>query len=240
MPAGTSILEAAKHGGRAHPALLLPPGASGRRRVPHVPGRGREGAEARARLRDLGRRRAGRARARREGARGAQGRARVAAHQPPARLPDLRPGRRVRAAGLHVPGRARRGPRYREPKRFNPVEDFGGDVAVRRQPLHPVHALRALHGRRRARPGAERQRARRPRGDRQVRGQGPHAPVGGQRRRPLPGRRAAVQGLPEQGARLGARPHRVGLPELHAGLQHDRRDARQRRRAPAAAAERRT
>ena len=59
---------------------------------------------------------------------GAKGRARDAAHQPSARLPDLRSGRRVRAAGLHVPGRTRAGSRYREPKRFNPVEDFGGDV----------------------------------------------------------------------------------------------------------------
>ena len=62
-----------------------------------------------------------------EGARGAQGRARVPAHQSSARLPDLRPGRRVRAAGLHLPGRARR-LALPEPKRFNPVEDFGGDV----------------------------------------------------------------------------------------------------------------
>ena len=77
-------------------------------RVPDVSRRRREGAEAGARLRDRGRRRAGGARARREGARGAEGRARDAAHQPPARLPDLRPVRRVRAAGLHVPGRARR------------------------------------------------------------------------------------------------------------------------------------
>ena len=37
---------------------------------------------------------------------------------------------------------------------------------------------------------------------------------------------------------MGARPHRVGVPELLAGLQHDRRDARQRGRAPAAAPER--
>ena len=82
------------------------------------------------------------------------------------------------------------------------------------------------------------ERARRPRADRQVRGPGPHAPVGRQRHRPLPGRRAALQGLPEQGARLGARSHGVGLPELLAGLQHDRRDARQSGRAPASAAER--
>ena len=55
----------------------------------------------------------------RQGARGAQGRARDAAHQPSARLPDLRPGRRVRAAGLHVPGRARRRP-LREPQAVQP------------------------------------------------------------------------------------------------------------------------
>ncbi len=47
---------------RAHPALLLPPGAAGRRRVPHVPGGSGEGAEARAGLRDGGGRRAGGAR----------------------------------------------------------------------------------------------------------------------------------------------------------------------------------
>ena len=39
---------------RADPALLLPPGPSGRRRVPHVPRGSREGAEAAARLRDVG------------------------------------------------------------------------------------------------------------------------------------------------------------------------------------------
>ena len=42
-PTGTSILEAAKDRRRAHSALLLSPGTSGRRRVPHVPRRGREG-----------------------------------------------------------------------------------------------------------------------------------------------------------------------------------------------------
>ena len=114
---------------------------------------------------------------------------------------------RVRAAGLHVPGRPRARAGYRDPKRFNPVEDFGGDVMYVAEPLHPLHALRALHGRRRARSGAQRQRARRPRVDRQVRGQGPHASVGGERHRPLPGGRAALQGLPQQGARVGARSH---------------------------------
>ena len=99
----------------------------------------------------------------REGARGAQGRARDAAHQPSARLPDLRSGRRVRAAGLHVSRKAAPRAATAIPKRFNPVEDFGGDVMYVAEPLHPLHALRALHGRRRARSGAQRQRARRPR-----------------------------------------------------------------------------
>ena len=238
VPDGTSILEAAKTAGVLDPALLLPPGTSGGRRVPHVPRRSREGAEARAFVRDGGRRRAGRARALGEGARGAQGRARDAAHQPPARLPDLRPVRRVRAAGLHV---SRKGARTRataspsasirsrisaatcctSPNRCilcTRCVRFMDDVA--HDPVLNVSERgdRALH--------------------RQVRGQGPHASVGRQRHRPLPGRRAPLQGLPEQGARVGARPHRVGLPELHAGLQHHRRDARQLGRAPPAAPER--
>ena len=115
-------------GGRAHPALLLPPGASGRRRVPHVPRRGREGAEARARVRDGGRRRAGRARALREGARGTQGRARVAAHQPPARLSRSATSRASASCRTTPSRKGAQDSRYREPKRFNPVEDFGGDV----------------------------------------------------------------------------------------------------------------
>ena len=147
---------------RARAALLLPPGTSGRRRVPHVPRRSREGAEARAVVRDVGRRRAGRARALGEGARGAQGRARDAAHQPSARLPDLRSGRRVRAAGLHVPGRARRGTLSR-PEALQSGRGLRRRRDVHAEPLHPLHAVRAVHGRRRARSGAQRQRARRSR-----------------------------------------------------------------------------
>ena len=64
---------------------------------------------------------------------------------------------------------------------------------LRSEPLHPVHALRPLHGRRRARSGSERQRARRPRADWQVRGKGPDASVGRERRRSVPGRRAALK-----------------------------------------------
>ena len=129
--------------------------------------------------------------------------------------------------------------RYRDPEALQPGRGFRRRRHVHAEPLHSLHAMRAVHGRRRARSGAQRQRARRSRGHRQVRGQGPDAPVGRQRDRPLPGRRAAVEGLAEQGARVGARSHGVRLPELLAGLQHDRRDARQRRRAPAPASERR-
>ena len=105
-----------------HPSL---PVAGG---LPDVPGRGGEGAQADAGVRHRRGRGTGGARRQREGQEGPRGRAGAAAHQPPARLPDLRPGRRVRAAGLRVPGRPGRHPVRRYAKRFNPVEDFGPDV----------------------------------------------------------------------------------------------------------------
>ena len=151
---------------------------------------------------------------------GARGRARVPAHQPSARLPDLRPGRRVRAAGLHRSRKAAPSTRYRERQAVQPGRGLRRRRPLRPQPLHPLHALRALHGRRGARPVLNVSE----RGDRalhrHVRGAAARPPLGRQRRRPLPGRRAALQGLPAQGARLGARQTRQHLPRLHPGLQH--------------------
>ena len=127
----------------------------------------------------------------------------------------------------------RKDSRYREAKRFNPVEDFGGDVLYVPNRMHPVYALCAVHGRRRAQSRAQCQRARRPRGHRQVRRSGPHTPVGRQRDRAVPGWCPAVQGLSQQVAFLGSRPLGIGMPELLARLQLDPRDARQRRGAHA-------
>ena len=129
--------------------------------------------------------------------------------------------------------------RYRDPKRFNPVEDFGGDVMY--TPNRCILCTRCVR--------FMEDVAHDPvlnvseRGDRAVigkfEGQGHDAPVGGERHRPLPGRRAAVEGFAEQGARLGARPHGVGVHGLLAGLQHDRRDARQHGRPSSPASQRR-
>ena len=62
--------------------------------------------------------------------------------------------------------------------------------------------------------------------------------MGGQRHRPLPGWRAAQQGFAQQDTRLGAGPLGLRVPELLAGLQHDRRDARQSGHATSSASQR--
>ena len=80
----------------------------------------------------------------RQGDQGAAGGDGVPAHQPPARLPDLRPGRRVPAAGSRgrlrrVVVALRRGKARRLPQGRRPADLDGGD-----EPLHPLHALRPL------------------------------------------------------------------------------------------------
>src|SRR5213595_237040 len=86
VPPGTLGSEA---GGCAGPALLLPPGAAGGRRVPHVSRAGRESPEAADRLCHSGERGNGGTHAVRAGEERTHGSARAAPHQPPARLPDL-------------------------------------------------------------------------------------------------------------------------------------------------------
>ena len=89
-------------------AVLLSPEAVDRGQLPHVPGRGREGAEAAAGVRDARRRRHEDLHALEACDLGAEGDDGVPAHQSSARLPDLRSGRRVRAAGSRDGLRARR------------------------------------------------------------------------------------------------------------------------------------
>ena len=177
------------------------------------------------RVRDDGRRRPGRARSHERALDARKGVLEMLLINHPLDCPDLRSVRRVRAAGLHLPGRPR-GFALPRAQALQSRRGFRRRRDLRPEPLHPLHALRPVHGRRRARSGPQRQRARRPRADREVRGEGSDASVGRQRRRSVSGRRAPLQGLPEQGARVGARPHRVHLPELHAGVQHHDRDAR--------------
>jgi NADH-quinone oxidoreductase subunit G len=127
VPEGTSIIEAAKTVGVLIPHYCYHPGlpVAGVCRmclvdVEKLP-------QARARLRHHGDGRAGGACAHREGARSAHRRAGVPAHQSSARLPVCdQAGECELQDYTFQEGRAES--RYEEPKRFNPVEDFGGDV----------------------------------------------------------------------------------------------------------------
>ena len=148
-----------RHRGRhPGPLLLLPPRPGHRRVVPRLPREDREDAEAADVVLDAGGRGHGGAHAGSRGRRGPQGRVRVPADQSPARLPGVRQGRRVPAAGFLVHVRQRREPhglpaphvrrRGREGRRR-----LRPDADAEPQPLHPVHALQPLHG------GSRRRRA---------------------------------------------------------------------------------
>ena len=168
----------------------------------------------------------------------AHGGARVPADQPPDRLPGLRSGRRVQAAGLHVPGRAAGEPIQPDVRQaLQPGGRFRARRLVRAEPLHPVYALRALHGGRGEGAGAEHLGARRP-SVRRHPSPGPARPlVGRQRGRPVPRGFAPVQGFSPQGPRLGARQDRVGLHRLFARVQRHPRYPGQCRRADPPAAQ---
>ena len=120
---------------------------------------------------------------------GAQRRDGIPAHQSSARLPDLRPGRRMRPAGPGDGLRRRRLALRREQARGRRKihRPAGQDVD---DPLHPLHALRPLHdgSRRRRRHG--RDRPRRGHGDHHLSRNGDGLGTAGQCRRSLPGRRA--------------------------------------------------
>ena len=118
-----------------------------RGQLPHVPGRGREGAEADAGLRDAGRRgHEGLHASRRTRDRRAEGDDGVPADQPSARLPDLRSGRRVRAAGSRDGLRPRHLALQRAQARRQGQEPRAARLD-RHDALHPLHALRALQRR---------------------------------------------------------------------------------------------
>jgi NADH-quinone oxidoreductase subunit G len=113
--------------------------------------------------------------------------------------------------------------RYREPKRFNPVEDFGGDILyVQNRCILCTRCVRFMGD-----------VAQDPvlnvseRGDRAFigRAEGHDLTHAWERGRLVPGRRAAVEGLPQQGARLGTRSLRVHLHRLQPGMQRGHRNA---------------
>ena len=198
---GKTVLQAAIESGISVPYYCYHPGHRHRRLVPRLHRQDREDAEAADVVLDRLHRRHGRAHADRRCRRGARRRVRVPADQPSARLPGLRQGRRVPAAGflLHVrtrsephgvsaPGVRRRGREGR--RRLRP------DADAQPQPLHPLHAVRPVHARRRRRRADQHHRSR-------LR----------QRDRDVPGRRRALADLRQPDGRLpGRRDHDAGLP----------------------------
>ena len=132
-------------GRRRDPGLLLRPEARRPgRRLPDVPGRDRGDPETADLLLDPGPRRDGRPHPHRAGQARAERGGRVPARQPPARLPRLRQGRRVPAAGHHAGLGTRQKPRDR---RKAPLPEAGRTLAAGRdrpRALHPLLPLRAL------------------------------------------------------------------------------------------------
>ena len=200
-----------RQGRHPDPALLLPRQAGDRRQLPHVPGRSGEDAQARAGLRHAGHGRHEGRHAQRQGAEVAAQRDGDAADQPSARLPDLRPGRRVRAAG-RVDGLRPLGQPVRRAQARGRRRGPGPAGRHRHDPLHPVHALRALHRGSRGDLRARRHAARREPGHRHIRRQAIGHRAVGQRDRRMPGRRIDQQGVPFQGASLGT--DREGVARL--------------------------
>ena len=156
----------------------------------------------------------------RDGEEGARGRARIPADQSPARLPDLRPGRRMRSAGpdhgLRLRRRALPGQQARGRRQISRAADRHLHDA-----LHPLHPLHPIHDRGRRRRGARRHRPRRGHGDHYLSRAGHAVEPVRQRGRPLPGGRAHFKALCLHGAAVGADQDAV-----------DRRDGRARQRYP--------
>ena len=213
-PKGQGMVETAASIGIEIPVFCYEPrlGAA-RRRLPHVPLRGRGAAEAPGRLHAdrLGRARPQDGAHEREGGRGPGRDPRVHPPQPPARLPGLRQGRRVPAAGPDLPLRAGLDP-HALPQAD--VRQADPDLAADRprpRALHPLLPLHALLG---ERLGGRPARRRQPRGlvrDRHLRGRAVPRALLRQRRRALPRRGADVHDLPLPRAPVGdpERAHRL-------------------------------
>ncbi len=146
--------------------------------------------------------------------------ARVHPRQPSARLPGLRQGRRVPAAGSDLPLRAwQHADELREADVREADPDLADDLA-RPRALHPLLPLHALQlGRERGR-AARRREPRRDVGDHDVRGCAVHGRVHRQRHRALPGRRAPADAVPLRGPAVGDRRRADRLRPLPRRLQH--------------------
>ena len=151
-----------------------------------------------------------------EGARRGDG---VPAHQPPARLPDLRPGRRMRPAGpgdgLWPQLLALRGEQARDRRQI-----YGPGHQDLDDPLHPVHALHPLLGGGRGRRRDRHALPRRGQPDHLLPRAGGRRRAGRQPRRRLPGRRAAAEAADLREPPVGAAPRARHRRDGRGRLQH--------------------
>ena len=208
---GEVIIRADRPRGRLHPALLLSRQAADRGQLPHVPGRGGEGAQAAAGLRHAGRRGHEDLHPLGQGDRRAARGDGVPADQSSARLPDLRSGRGVRAAGSGGGLRPRRVALRRAQARGQGQEPRSAGVH-RHDALHSLHALRALRPGHRRHPGDGCHRPRRAHGDRHLHRAQRRSRALGQHHRSVPGRRAQQQAVPLPRPRLGDDAVSADLP----------------------------
>ena len=123
-----------------------------------------------------------------------------------------------------------------------PGEQAGGRRQISRragqdldEPLHPVHALRALCDRGRRRAGARRDRPWRRHGDHDLSRTCDDVGASGQCRRPVPGRRPDLKALCVRGAAVGTQQDRIDRCLRRAGLGDPGRRSRPRGHAHPAA-----
>ena len=189
VPRGSTVLQACEAAEREIPVFCFHPRLQYRRQLPYVSGGDGKIAKADRVLRHARRRRHGDQDQHRDGAQGASRRARNAVDQPPARLPDLRSGRRMRSPGSDPLLRPRSFALQGEQARGR---GQGSGPADRdpHDPLHPLHPLHPLFQRDRRRRGDGGHRSRRAYGGRHLGRESGHLRAFRQHDRHLPGRRA--------------------------------------------------
>ena len=152
----------------------------------------------------------------------AGGRHRAAARQPSARLPGVRQGRRVPAAGSGVQPRSRREPLRRREASLREADPDQRSRAARSRALHPVRSLHPLRRRGRRRCADPLHQSRQRHADHDVPRRAVRQLLQRQHRADLPGRCAHRQAVPVQGSPVGPRADREHVHHVRGRVPHRR------------------